>query len=448
MNKKSKIILEHNSYVLAISYNDYRESIGGTDKVILSQKEKLYKNKISYLFIFPQVIRIKKKYVLVHMWEVIGDGRSFGIFSTEEIIEELQELSKEKCFYSISIHHLLNIYFKDLYRILDCFPVPVFFLIHDYYSICPQCFLLKNAKEFCGIDGYREEKCKTCYCYPKVEKHQKQMLDFLKRYEDKLSILVPSKSAKKIWTHNYPKWKEKVEIIPHVLTERIYLENRKPIDERIRIAFVGQQIYLKGWEVWKRVQKQCKEENGIDYYYFGHIKERLLNTNSIEVNFQREGRNAMLKALRENKIQVAILWSICPETFSFTYYECFVAGVFVITNQNSGNIEAMVRENKNGIVLRDEMELRRFLSNAKLLKEKIMDWVERDYNCPEILRENDVLFENRFLNQEKVERKDFYIEEKRQKMEKMKEKEYIVLLKKSMILFYKWIKKWVIKLFY
>ena len=138
----------------------------------------------------------------------------------------------------------------------------------------------------------------------------------------------------------------------------------------------------------------------------------------------------MLKALRENKIQVAILWSICPETFSFTYYECFAAGVFVITNQNSGNIEAMVRENKNGIVLRDEMELRRFLSNAKLLKEKIMDWVERDYNCPEILRENDVLFENRFLNQEKVERKDFYIEEKRQKMEKMKEKEYIVLLKK------------------
>ena len=54
----------------------------GTDKVILSQKEKLYKNKISYLFIFPQVIRIKKKYVLVHMWEVIGDGRSFdeGLF--------------------------------------------------------------------------------------------------------------------------------------------------------------------------------------------------------------------------------------------------------------------------------------------------------------------------------------------------------------------------------
>lgn len=71
MNKKSKIILEHNSYVLAISYNDYRESIGGTDKVILSQKEKLYKNKISYLFIFPQVIRIKKKYVLVHMLSLI-----------------------------------------------------------------------------------------------------------------------------------------------------------------------------------------------------------------------------------------------------------------------------------------------------------------------------------------------------------------------------------------
>ena len=154
----------------------------------------------------------------------------------------------------------------------------------------------------------------------------------------------------------------------------------------------------------------------------------------------------MLKALRENKIQVAILWSICPETFSFTYYECFAAGVFVITNQNSGNIEAMVRENKNGIILRDEMELLYFLSNPEMLKEKIMDWVERDYNCPEILRENDVLFENRFLDQEKFKIKDFHIEEKR--IENRQQKEFMILIKKSMIFFYKWIKKWAVKLFY
>jgi len=274
------------------------------------------------------------------------------------------------------------------------------------------------------------------------------MLDFLKRYEDKLSILVPSKSAKKIWTHNYPKWKEKVEIMPHVLTKGTYLENRKPIEGKIRIAFVGQQIYLKGWDVWKRVQKQYKEEKGFDYYYFGHIKEKLPNTNSIEVNFQREGQNAMLKALRKNKIQAAILWSICPETFSFTYYECFAAGVFVITNQNSGNIEAMVKKNKNGIVLRDERELLHFLSDPNVLKEKIMDWVEKDYNCPEILRENDVIFENRFLAQEKVERKDFYIEDKQQELDEKKQIESMIFFKKSMILFYKWIKKWAVKLFY
>lgn len=435
MNKKLKIILQYNSYVLAISYNDYRNSIGGTDKVILSQKEKLSKNQISYLFLFPQVIRIKTKYVMAHMWEAIGDGKSFGIFSTNEIQNELLALSEKRHLYSISIHHLLNMYYKDLYKILDNFPVPIFFFIHDYYSICPQCFLLKNAKEFCGIDGYREEKCKTCYYYPQVKEHHKQVLDFLNRYEQRLNVITPSKNAKDIWSYNYSKWKDKVEVVPHIIPEGVSSEKKTLKEKKIRIAFVGQQIYLKGWLIWKEVQKQFREEESFQYYYFGHIKEKLPNTSSIEVNFQKEGQNAMLQALKKNKIQVAVLWSICPETFSFTYYECFAAGIFVITNQNNGNIAAMVRENKNGIVLKDEIELSELLSRPKELKEKIKEWKKENQNYPETLKENLEVFENRFFYSE-----DFHIKDN--------QKEDNIFLKKGFILFYKWIKKWAVKLFY
>ena len=44
----------------------------------------------------------------------------------------------------------------------------------------------------------------------------------------------------------------------------------------------------------------------------------------------------MLNALRQNNVDVAILWSLCKETYSYTYFECYAANVFVVTDENSG----------------------------------------------------------------------------------------------------------------
>jgi len=66
----------------------------------------------------------------------------------------------------------------------------------------------------------------------------------------------------------------------------------------------------------------------------------------------------MTEALQDNNIDVAFLWSICPETFSFTLYESLAAGCTVLTNRNSGNIQAYVREHPEaGIVLEHENAL-------------------------------------------------------------------------------------------
>jgi glycosyltransferase involved in cell wall biosynthesis len=66
----------------------------------------------------------------------------------------------------------------------------------------------------------------------------------------------------------------------------------------------------------------------------------------------------MIDALRKNEIDVAFLWSICPETFSFTLYEALAAGCFVITNPASGNIQAYIKANPAaGLVVDDEHAL-------------------------------------------------------------------------------------------
>ena len=75
----------------------------------------------------------------------------------------------------------------------------------------------------------------------------------------------------------------------------------------------------------------------------------------------------MVVELMKNSIDISFLWSIWPETYSYTYYESFAAGSFVITNNLSGNIADQVRNNKNGIVLEDYSELIDLLSNEDYL---------------------------------------------------------------------------------
>jgi hypothetical protein len=81
----------------------------------------------------------------------------------------------------------------------------------------------------------------------------------------------------------------------------------------------------------------------------------------------------MVDALVEHGIDVVLLWSIWPETYSFTFFEALAAGCFVITNRNSGNIQAQVRQWNCGRVFDTESEMLRFLSDSRRVSSALTD---------------------------------------------------------------------------
>ena len=82
---------------------------------------------------------------------------------------------------------------------------------------------------------------------------------------------------------------------------------------------------------------------------------------TIDVNFQISGPDAMRAALERHQLDFAFLWSIWPETFSFTCYEAMAAGAFVLTGQQSGNIAAQAGAGSRGRVFPDLDAVERFL---------------------------------------------------------------------------------------
>ena len=93
----------------------------------------------------------------------------------------------------------------------------------------------------------------------------------------------------------------------------------------------------------------------------------------------------MIDALRSNKIHIAILWSIWPETYAYTYYEAYSANCFIITNNRSGNIFNQVELRNNGIVVDD---LKSFLNNEQELRGMLNKYRKTKNKIPLSLEEN------------------------------------------------------------
>ncbi|MCP6651821.1 hypothetical protein NL518_27345, partial [Klebsiella pneumoniae] len=111
---------------------------------------------------------------------------------------------------------------------------------------------------------------------------------------------------------------------PH---QNVLIKLRNAIDmpsPKIKIGYIGGQSPIKGYLQWKEVVNQYKES--YDFYHLGSWQEELAGVSYIPVSVLKQGDEKMVEAIRAHKIDIAFLWSNCPETYSFTFFESLAAG--------------------------------------------------------------------------------------------------------------------------
>lgn len=384
--------VKYNSFILSISYSNYIGTMGGTNKVILAHKEMFESERISHVHIFPRMIKVPRIGVLFNCWGIAIEGYVFEeVYNSKEIIQILNQLTHLSKFKEIHLHHLKNINLRQLQEILDIFDVPMKFYLHDYYTVCLQYNLLMNDKNYCGDGAVSENKCAGCKYYPYSLKLFKIFKSFFKRYQDNIIFIAPSDVAKKVWSSAYPNHADKVKVVFHQELVGYYNDNLEEIPDSkpLKIAYVGSQSINKGWIEWKEaVGKAYKAKCNLDFFYFGNTDESIRYVKEISVVFTSENINAMVDAIRQESIDVVVLWSIWPETYAYTYYESTAANTFVITNKNSGNIAYMVKKRKNGIVLGSGKELEELLCDEARLRTLVNLFKSQNNYGPFNLAEN------------------------------------------------------------
>lgn len=349
-------------YVVALSFGNYLKKDGGTDKVMIEHAALLYRENVSYVQIAP--VGKNADIHAVPCYTVVVDGTFEKVLDEYGIAGYFERLNKsEYVLDAIFIHHLKKFKMEFVYRVLDSTSAPVIIYIHDYYMICRQEQLLKNGTEYCGEEKPSEAKCVGCQYKQEGDRFRTDFRKKLVRLKHRLKIVAPSECALSIWSTAFPGFEGCSTVIPHQNQRGVYHNQNWKFD-KLNIAYIGKYIPAKGSDEWKRLTDDISGQK-LKYrcFYFGISDINIEDCRKVEVAVDKEHLDAMTAALRENNIQVVVIWSIWPETYSYTYYEALSANCFILTNSKSGNIRDEVRRTGNGKVFDTYEELESYIKD-------------------------------------------------------------------------------------
>lgn len=185
--------------------------------------------------------------------------------------------------------------------------------------------------------------------------------------ELELTVLAPSQAALDVW-------KASASILaPAEVHEHLRIsETAQPLAPKksrsgpLRVAYVGQPVTHKGWPVFKELAVSFADDPRYEFFHVGKNPEGIPATFK-EVAVGSQDLNEMVRTLAELDVDVALLWSLWPETFCIAAVEALRAGAAVVTFRDSGNVAAMVKDTGLGAVLDSEKELMALFESGKIL---------------------------------------------------------------------------------
>ncbi|HEY8574537.1 glycosyltransferase [Phenylobacterium sp.] len=335
---------------VTVSHDDYTAMVGGVQLCIGREGEGV-RGRRAHIHLFPAVrlpaVSDDPDYAVV----VLKDGERIGAFPLPAMAA-LGEALGPAARSSVAIHNLLGHHPERLADMLAaCRPAQSFFWVHDFAAACDGYTLLWNDERFCGGPPRGAEICRTCVYGPLRARHL-EAHDVVFAALDPL-IVAPSAVAAEIWTRARSAAPGSVLVHPHA--ELQTPGATAPQAERaVRVAFLGLPLPHKGWPAFAALAAQFAGDARYEFHHFGEAPDLRAQVNFHRVTASAEHPDAMIGAVKAHGVDLAVVWSICPETFCLTAHEAVAAGVPVIAFADSGGAAALASRPGNGLVLPSE----------------------------------------------------------------------------------------------
>jgi|Deesub1362B_J571_1020462.scaffolds.fasta_scaffold00418_16 hypothetical protein len=272
--------------------------------------------------------------------------------------------------------------------------------IHDYFLFCIH-FILLNPN-FCGFE--RDiEKCFECLRKQRYDIKSSSFIEDRKKYVEylfsKVDIIhAPSRFVRDIFIELFSGLKfEKFRIIGNGVNKRVYgSEEMRKTKIPINLAFLGNFLRHKGSHIFNELVRHFQEVSDIKFYIIGNVYDPILfKPSNLHVigGYKRESLSEILSSYN---IDMTLLLSTVPETFSYTLSESVLSRVPVIAI-DLGALGERVAELGVGFLIPREEPLPFLIQTVNELKKtpNIIDFFkERCYEVGSIIPGVEEMVEN------------------------------------------------------
>jgi hypothetical protein len=357
--------------VISVSHDDYVQSCGGAQHLVGDEQRAFADGGWRVLHCSPaapvpmlaDLVPAAQCRIRLRL-----DGQALGIALFEDVLDTVRTLREAGGKLELVIHHMMGHAPELLADLADAAGRRPLVWIHDFFTLCPSYALMRNDVAFCGAPDVASNACQVCAYGPDRPSHQARIADFFARTRP--WVVAPSQTALDFWHARGTVAHAGSGVVPPA---RLLLDEAEPADEPgrpLRIAHLGARLFYKGWQVFSELAQAFAGDPRYAFYHLGMEDWPPLPgcIRQVPVRVTAGHREAMIEAVAEHRIDVAVNWTLCPETFCFTVHEALAGGAFVIARAAAGNVWPAVQANapNRGCALHTEAELHAIFANGDI----------------------------------------------------------------------------------
>lgn len=219
--------------------------------------------------------------------------------------------------------------------------------LHDFHMVCPSHFLLDYEGKFCGVPDVKQ--CRSCL--PRIDNGLTRLfvardIDLWRDHWGEMlkiadEVVYFSASSRELFSRAYPGLREDQWLYrPHQLPP-ILGQFRYPYDTPgLRVAVVGHIGHHKGRDqVLDLVHEAHENQVALQVVVLGTLEAKDAPTTLIRLGAY--DREELCRLLIKHQVHMALMPSICPETFSYVTHELIQLGVPLICFDIGAQAEAV-----------------------------------------------------------------------------------------------------------
>ena len=372
-----KGLVSTSQLIVSLSHDDYLSSVGGTQIFIADEQRTYAESGADYLHLSPvrPQLRLADPGTETVYLRVILNGSRLGCTDIDTLATALAALQDRlPARRSLVCHSIMGHSVADILHLRQALqPEQAVFWVHDYAAICEGFNLLRNDVSFCGAPPPDSQACRICVYGDARARHIAQVETLFDQIS--FDLAAPSEAALEVWLAGSHLPVRSRHVMPHVAME---LTNQRrsivPIDHwgspdcPIRIAFAGHPGRHKGWDAFAGLLHEVGTFPQYKFFHFSSEPVELAGVEHVSVRVNAADRDSMRRALDEHGIDLVLVLSHWPETFSYVTYEAIAAGADILTFADSGNVAAEVLRTGRGIVLDDFYALLDLFVSGRVLR--------------------------------------------------------------------------------